>query len=65
MSHERLLALTEEIYDAATGATPWVVVEAGLKSLVRARTAALMVGDTAGQTELLWRDGFSDSAVAA
>ncbi len=66
MSHERLLALTEEIYDAAAGSTPWTVVEAGLKSLVQARTASLMVGDAlTGQTELLWREGFPDSAVAA
>ncbi len=59
MSHQGLLALTEEIYDAAAGGTPWTAVEGGLKALVRARTASLMVGDlAAGQVELLWREGF-------
>jgi DNA-binding CsgD family transcriptional regulator/PAS domain-containing protein len=67
-----LLALTEEIYDAAAGGTPWPVVEAGLKRLAGAHTAWLLVGDLAsqaqggtGQAEVLWREGFGDDAILA
>ena len=50
MSEGQLLALTEDIYDAATGATPWSTVGQGLMRLVGAQSASVMVGDfTAGQ----------------
>lgn len=65
MSQTRqLLALTEAIYDAAGGGTSWTTVEAGLRTLMRAGTATLIVGDpAAGRAELLWREGFSDKDV--
>lgn len=66
MSHQALLALTETVYDAAAGGTPWPAVEQALKRATGANTAVLMVGDvTTGQPELLWREGFGDDAVLA
>src|SRR5689334_16235083 len=60
----QLLALTDAIYDAAAGGTPWNTVERSLRSLMRAGTATLFVGDHAsGRAELLWREGFSDKDV--
>ncbi|WP_376089695.1 helix-turn-helix transcriptional regulator [Roseomonas sp. CCTCC AB2023176] len=54
MSPARVLAVTEEIYDAATGGTPWAVVGASLTALLRARTISLMAGDVlAGEPEIL------------
>src|SRR3954452_23836032 len=47
MSEAQLLALTEDIYDAATGATPWAAVGRGLMRLVGAQSASLMAGDIA------------------
>lgn len=65
MARSGLLALTEAIYDAAAGDTPWPVVERGLRSLMQAGTATLLTGDYAtGRIELLWREGFSDSDIA-
>jgi PAS domain-containing protein/DNA-binding CsgD family transcriptional regulator len=66
MSQTRqLLALTEAIYDAAGDGVPWTTAEAGLRDMMRARTATLIVGDlAAGRAELLWREGFSDKDVA-
>jgi DNA-binding CsgD family transcriptional regulator/PAS domain-containing protein len=61
----RLLALTEAIYDAAAGGTPWTAVERGLRGLVGAGTATLILGDAAaGRAELLWREGFTDEDIA-
>ncbi len=61
-----LLALTEAIYDAAAGGTPWTAVERGLRGLVGAGTATLILGDAAaGRAELLWREGKSLSADGA
>ncbi len=66
MSQARLLALTEEIYDAAAGGTPWAMVGQGLATLVGARSASLMVADPEGQgAELLCHPGIPDEAVAA
>jgi hypothetical protein len=65
MARSGLLALTEAIYDAAAGDTPWPVVERGLRSLMQAGTATLLTGDYAtGRIELPWREGFSDSDIA-
>lgn len=66
MMHARLSDLTESLYDAAAGGTPWPAVERALKAATGARTAVLMVGDVAtGQVEILWREGFADDAVLA
>lgn len=55
MSEGSLLALTEDIYDAATGGTPWSVVGKSLQNLFGARSAALMTGDFAtGCADLLY-----------
>ncbi len=65
MAKNNVLALTEAIYDAAAGDTPWTAVERGLKSLIGAGTATLLAGDYAtGRIELLWREGFSGSDIA-
>ncbi|MBD0272559.1 MAG: hypothetical protein ICV73_11595, partial [Acetobacteraceae bacterium] len=46
MPEGHILALTEDIYDAAAGGgTPWLTVGAGLKALVGAGSASLMAGD--------------------
>ncbi|WP_270939151.1 hypothetical protein, partial [Falsiroseomonas oryzae] len=66
MSHARLLALTEDIYDAAAGGTPWTAVGHGLAALVHARSASLMVSDAAGEgAELLCHANIPGEAVAA
>lgn len=66
MSQARLLALAEDIYDAAAGGTPWVAVGHGLAALVHARSASLMVSDPAGQgAELLCHANIPAEAVAA
>lgn len=66
MSHVRLLALTEDIYDAAAGSTPWQVVGHGMAALLHARSASLMVSDPAGGgAELLCHPGIPGEAVAA
>ncbi|MBX9697919.1 MAG: PAS domain-containing protein, partial [Acetobacteraceae bacterium] len=66
MARDDLLALTEGVYDAAAGGTPWTAVERALKAATGARTAVLMVGDVAtGGVEMLWREGFADDAVVA
>lgn len=63
-TERRLLALTEEIYDAAAGGTPWIAVERGLRGLLGAGTTTLLLGDhAAGRTDLLWREGFSDADI--
>ena len=55
MSDRQLLALTEEIYDAATGGTPWTAVGQGLTRLVQAQTGSIMIGDCTGKpAELLY-----------
>jgi DNA-binding NarL/FixJ family response regulator len=65
MSDGQLLALTERIYDAATGSTPWASVGQGLMTLVRARTASLMVGDSmTGEADLLYCADIPPDAVA-
>lgn len=54
MPHRHLLAVTEEIYDAATGGTPWHVVGTRLKAMAKARSISLMAGDVlGGQPEIL------------
>ncbi len=66
MSQTHLLALTEEIYDAAAGGTPWTAVGQALAKLVGARTTSLMVADPGGQgAELLCHTNIPDEAVAA
>jgi DNA-binding NarL/FixJ family response regulator len=66
MSDKRVLTLTEELYDAAVGGTPWTTVAESLSRLVRARSAWLTVSDPqSGRTELLYRDHFPDDEVTA
>jgi DNA-binding CsgD family transcriptional regulator len=66
MSAAKLLALTEQIYDAATGGTPWAAVGSGLASVLHARSASLMAGDLrGGSVELLAHNNIPHEAVAA
>jgi len=66
MSHARLLALTEAIYDAAAGGTPWAAVGHGLAALVKARTTSLMVAAPGSDgAELLCHTNIPQEAVAA
>ena len=66
MSPEGLLALTEEVYDAAAGGTPWSAVGGGLKALVGARSASLMAGDfLAGRAEILCHADIPEEAALA
>ena len=66
MRDRQLLALVEEIYDAATGATPWNTVCKGLMRLVGAQSASLMVGDfAAGRADLLYHADIPMDAVLA
>lgn len=66
MPEGRLLALTEQIYDAGVGGTPWSVVCGGLKALVGARSASLMAGDfAAGRQEILYHAEIPEDAAAA
>ncbi len=63
---DRLLALTELIYDAASGGTPWAAVGRGLERLVNARSASLMAGDfQAGAGEILYHAEIPPPAVVA
>jgi hypothetical protein len=66
MSAARLLALTEQIYDAAAGGTSWDSVGHGLAALVHARSASIMAGDLSrGAVELLSHANIPQEAVAA
>jgi DNA-binding NarL/FixJ family response regulator len=66
VSQGRLLALTEEIYDAAAGGTPWAAVGGGLKALVGARSASLMAGDfLSGRAEILCHADIPEEAAVA
>jgi DNA-binding CsgD family transcriptional regulator len=66
VSQARLLALTEEIYDAAAGGTPWDAVGQGLAALVHARSTSLMVADPGRPgAELLCHTNIPAEAVAA
>jgi DNA-binding CsgD family transcriptional regulator/PAS domain-containing protein len=66
MGTDARLDLIETVYDAASGGTPWPVVEAALKTASGARTSVLMAGDLGtGEVDLLWREGFDDAAVFA
>ncbi|MBJ6124320.1 helix-turn-helix transcriptional regulator [Microvirga splendida] len=63
---EQLLALTDVIYDAASGGTSWTAVGRGLESLVNARSASLMAGDfSTGSSEILYHAEIPPAAVAA
>jgi hypothetical protein len=53
MSEGQLLALTEEIYDAAAGGTPWAAVGRSLSKLVRASNGWLCVMDHQGENASL------------
>jgi DNA-binding CsgD family transcriptional regulator len=64
MSTEGLLALTDQIYDAAAGGTGWASVGLGLSGLLRARSASLMVSD-GRQAELLFHTNIPVEAVDA
>ena len=66
MSEGQLLALTEEIYDAAAGGTPWAVVGKSLSKLVRASNGWLSVMDHQGENaSLLYRADYPDKEIAA
>jgi hypothetical protein len=66
MSDGQLLALTEEIYDAVAGGTPWAAVGKSLASLVRASNGWVCVSDRQGEnTELLYRANYPDKEIAA
>jgi DNA-binding CsgD family transcriptional regulator len=65
MSESRLLALTEELYDAATGERPWDAVGHALSQLVHGRTVSLMLRDPGGGAELLAHTRIPAEAVAA
>ncbi|WP_262299824.1 helix-turn-helix transcriptional regulator [Microvirga sesbaniae] len=66
MSEGQILALTEEIYDAAAGGTPWTVVGRSLSNLVRASNGWLCVTDHQGENaSLLYRANYPDKEIAA
>ncbi len=66
MSDGQLLALTEEIYDAAAGGTPWTAVGRSLSSLLRASNGWVCVSDQQGEhAELLYRADYPDKEIVA
>ncbi|WP_198370444.1 hypothetical protein [Roseomonas rosulenta] len=66
MSHEMVLSLTEEIYDAASGGGDWRSVGIRLQALLGAHSGAIMVGDpAAGAMEILHHEGVPLEAVEA
>jgi DNA-binding CsgD family transcriptional regulator len=66
MATAELLALTEQIYDAAAGGTPWETVGAGLAALLGARSTSLMTGDVSrGAVSMLCHTNIPHEAVAA
>jgi DNA-binding CsgD family transcriptional regulator len=66
MPEGQLLALTEQIYDAGVGGTPWFDVCSSLKALVGARSAALMVGELGtGPQDILYHAEIPLDAAAA
>jgi hypothetical protein len=66
MSDRQLLALTEEIYDAAAGGTPWAAVGRSMSRLVGASNGWLCVSDHQGaRAELLYRADYPDREIAA
>jgi DNA-binding NarL/FixJ family response regulator len=66
MSEGQLLALTEEIYDAAAGGTPWATIGRSLSKLVRASNGWLCVTDHQGEgASLLYRANYPDNEIAA
>ncbi len=66
MVTDRVLALTDEIYDAAAGGTPWATIGESLKRLVNASNGWLVVTDpTAERGELLYRADYPDKDIAA
>ncbi len=66
MSEKCVLALTEDIYDAAMGDVPWGQVGDGLIRLLGARSISLMAGRFgSGDIELLSHQGIPGDAVTA
>ncbi|WP_262031729.1 helix-turn-helix transcriptional regulator [Microvirga sp. Mcv34] len=66
MSEGHLLALTEEIYDAAAGGTSWAVVGRSLSKLVRASNGWLCTMDQQGENaNLLYRADYPDKEIVA
>ncbi len=60
----KLLALTETIYDAASGVVPWSAVGRDLMRLVGAQSASLMLNDSSGASiELLYHADIPIDAV--
>ena len=63
---DQVLALTDLIYDAASGGTPWASVGKGLERLVGATSASLMAGDVrTGTAEILYHAEIPQAAVLA
>jgi PAS domain-containing protein len=63
---DELLALTDLVYDAASGGTPWAAVGKALERLVNARSASLMAGDfSTGTMEILYHAEIPAGAVSA
>jgi DNA-binding CsgD family transcriptional regulator len=66
MSERQLLAVTEEIYDAAAGGTPWSAVGKSLSQLVGASSGWIVVSDPrAGSADLLYRADFQSDDITA
>lgn len=66
MSERQLLALTEEIYDAAAGGTPWSAVGKSLSRLVGASSGWIVVSDSVGgSAELIYRADFESDDITA
>lgn len=66
MPLRRILDLTEAIYDAGVGGTPWTVIGSGLTGLLTAQSGTVFVDDgTSDQPELLYRADFPMKAAVA
>jgi DNA-binding NarL/FixJ family response regulator len=66
MSDGQILALTEEIYDAAAGGTPWSAVGRSLARLVGASNGWLAISDAQGGiSDLLYRADYPDKEIAS
>ena len=64
MPEARLLEITEAIYGAAAGETPWSTVAAGIKRIVRAQSAWLVAQRPEGTFDVLYSADFPPDAVA-
>jgi DNA-binding CsgD family transcriptional regulator/PAS domain-containing protein len=66
MLDSRILALTEDIYDAAAGGSSWDAIGAGLARLLKASNGWICVTDHQGEgASLLYRAHYPDEEIAA